>query len=62
MSTIIGIDLGTSTTEAAVYRNGVPEMIKTFDNSVILPSAVGIDADGNWVVGEKAKAQHLLRP
>ena len=40
MSTIIGIDLGTSTTEAAV----------------------GLDTSGNWVVGERARAQYLLSP
>ena len=52
MSAIIGIDLGTSTTEAAIYRNGKPEMIPNPDGEVITPSAVGIDAAGNWVIGE----------
>ncbi len=60
--TIIGIDLGTSTTEAAIYRDGKTEMILTFDNKAIVPSVVGIDESGNWVVGERAKAQLLLSP
>ena len=61
-NTIIGIDLGTSTTEAAVIRNGKPEMILNFSGQVITPSAVGIDADQQIMFGEKAKAQYLLAP
>lgn len=60
MSTIIGIDLGTSTTEAAVIQNGKPLMIFNLENEIITPSAVGIDADGKFVIGEKARAQYLL--
>ena len=62
MSLLIGIDLGTSTTEACVYRNGKREMIPNLEGRVIIPSAVGLDAEGNWVVGERAKAQALLLP
>lgn len=61
-NTIIGIDLGTSTTEAAVIQDGKPVMIANMENEVITPSAVGIDKGGNWVVGEKARAQYLLSP
>lgn len=62
MNTIIGIDLGTSTTEAAVIRDGRPVMIANLENEIITPSAVGIDTGGNWVIGEKARAQYLLSP
>lgn len=62
MSVIIGIDLGTSTTEAAVIRDGKPVMIMNPDREIITPSAVGLDQSGNWVVGEKARAQYLLSP
>lgn len=62
MNTIIGIDLGTSTTEAAIIQNDKPVMIMNLENKVITPSAVGIDADGNSIVGEKARAQYLLSP
>ena len=62
MSAVIGIDLGTSTTEAAVFRDGKPEMILNFDGEKVTPSAVGIDSDGNWVAGARAKAQYLLEP
>ncbi|MBR2853620.1 MAG: Hsp70 family protein [Clostridia bacterium] len=61
-SLLIGIDLGTSTTEAAIYRNGRPEMILNLDGTPVTPSAVGIDRDGNWVAGSRAKAQYLLEP
>ena len=60
--TIIGIDLGTSTTECCVYQEGKPVMLRNFSNEIITPSAVGLDEDGNWVVGERAKAQFLLSP
>lgn len=62
MNTIIGIDLGTSTTEAAIVQDGKPVMIINLENEVITPSAVGIDAGGNSIVGEKARAQYLLSP
>lgn len=62
MHTIIGIDLGTSTTEAAVIQNGRPLMIFNLENEIITPSAVGILSDGNFAVGEKARAQYLLSP
>lgn len=60
--TIIGIDLGTSTTEAAIIRNGKPEMILNFDGEVITPSVVGVDADKNFIFGDKAKSQYLMAP
>ena len=60
--TIIGIDLGTSTSEAAIIRNGKPEMILNFDGEVITPSAVGVDEDKHFVFGNKAKAQYLMAP
>ena len=62
MSYIIGIDLGTSTTEAAIYRDGKPELILNFLQQPVTPSAVGIDENGNWIVGERARAQYLLYP
>lgn len=60
--TIIGIDLGTSTTEAAIIRNGKPEMILNFDGEVITPSVVGVDGEKNFLFGDKAKAQYLMAP
>lgn len=62
MGTIIGIDLGTSTTEAAVIKDGKPVMVVNPDKEIITPSAVGLDADENFVIGARAKAQYLLSP
>ncbi len=62
MDTIIGIDLGTSTTEAAIYQEGKPVIILNFDGKEVTPSVVGIDDTGNMIVGEKAEAQLLLAP
>lgn len=62
MNTVIGIDLGTSTTEAAVIQNGKPLMIFNLENEIITPSAVGINENNEFVIGEKARAQFLLSP
>jgi len=59
---IIGIDLGTSTTEAAIFRDGKAEMIHGFDGSVVTPSAVGVDESGNLIIGGRAKAQFIMAP
>ena len=59
---ILGIDLGTTTTEAAIYRNGKVEMIPDFQGNYAVPSAVGIDDSGKFVVGERARAQYVLAP
>lgn len=59
---IIGIDLGTSTTEAAVIKDGKPVMLFNFEDNKVTPSAVGIDESGNYVVGARARAQYMLNP
>ena len=59
---VIGIDLGTTTTEAAIFRNGKTEMIINLNHEIVTPSAVGIDESGNFIIGAKAKAQYLLAP
>ena len=51
MSIILGIDLGTSTTECAIYKDDKPVMIPNEDEKIIIPSAVGVDDFGNWVIG-----------
>ena len=62
MSRLIGIDLGTSTTEAAVFRDGKTEMILNPEGQEVTPSAVGLDQEGNWIFGARARAQYLLFP
>ncbi|HBA97760.1 MAG TPA: hypothetical protein DCZ23_06600 [Lachnospiraceae bacterium] len=62
MNTIIGIDLGTSTTEAAVIRDGKPEIILNFDEEKVTPSVVGTDDSGNILVGGAALARQMIAP
>ena len=62
MAVVIGIDLGTSTTEAAVYVDGKTQMILNLSGNAVTPSVTGINPEGKWVIGEEAKAQALLYP
>lgn len=62
MNRIIGIDLGTSTSEAAVLVDGKPMVIENYEGELITPSVVGISQKGNIIVGEGAKEQLILRP
>lgn len=56
MSLPIGIDLGTTTSEIAVYRNDQPEFLRDIRNSRsgILPSAVAKGVGDELLVGEQA--------
>ena len=59
---MVGIDLGTSTTEAAIIKDGKPVMILNLNGQVITPSVVGVNQKGKFVFGEEAKAQFLMEP
>ncbi|MFI3197648.1 MAG: Hsp70 family protein [Methylococcaceae bacterium] len=58
---IIGIDLGTTNSEVAIVENGQVVVI-TDNNKKILPSFVGIDDQGDILVGESARNQYLVYP
>lgn len=62
MSKIIGIDLGTSTSEVAVLEGGRPKVIPDASGETIIPSVVGLAEDGTRLVGQDARDQMLLRP
>ena len=51
METIIGIDLGTTNSAVSVIRDGRPIMLKDANGQSILPSVVGLDNDGQLLVG-----------
>ncbi|CAM2008691.1 Hsp70 family protein [Acanthopleuribacter pedis] len=56
---IVGIDLGTTNSEIAVYREGRVDLL---GDPIILPSVVGCDESGRFMVGEAAKNQFALFP
>ncbi len=58
---IIGIDLGTTNSEVAIIENGQVLVIAD-NNRKILPSFVGIDDQGDILVGESARNQYLVYP
>ena len=58
---IIGIDLGTTNSEVAIIENGQVLVIAD-NNKKILPSFVGIDDQGDILVGETARNQYLVYP
>ena len=48
--TIVGIDLGTTNSEVAVIQGGRPVVLEE-NGEAILPSVVGLDAQGRLLVG-----------
>ncbi|MDH3763395.1 MAG: molecular chaperone DnaK [Gammaproteobacteria bacterium] len=63
---IIGIDLGTSNSAAAVLRGGRPVIIPSAEGISLggkaFPSYVAITADGQTLVGEPARRQQSANP
>ncbi len=59
---ILGIDLGTSNSMAAVYRNGKVDFIPSRMGSKIIPSVVSMDENGFFYAGEVAKERKLKSP
>jgi molecular chaperone DnaK len=59
---IVGIDLGTTNSEIAIYRNGRPEVLADARGRFILPSVVALSETGELLVGEEARNQFLLYP
>ncbi len=59
--TIIGIDLGTTNSEVAIYKDGRVTVLED-NNSRIIPSYVGLDDNGEIIVGEEAKNQYQVYP
>ena len=61
MAKIIGIDLGTTNSCAAVLEAGVPKVIPNPEGSRTTPSVVAYKK-GERIVGEAAKRQALTNP
>ena len=66
MAKIIGIDLGTSNSAAAVMIGGKPTLIPAAEGTTIggkaFPSVVAFTKDGELVVGEPARRQAVTNP
>ncbi|MEM4245050.1 MAG: molecular chaperone DnaK [Candidatus Nanoarchaeia archaeon] len=63
---IIGIDLGTSNSQAAVMIGGKPTIIPSAEGATIagkmFPSVVALTKDGQLLVGEPARRQAVTNP
>ncbi|TLZ71120.1 MAG: molecular chaperone DnaK [Methanobacteriota archaeon] len=66
MPKIIGIDLGTTNSEAGYMEGGAPKIIPSAEGSTyggkMFPSVVAFTKDGQILVGEPAKRQAVLNP
>ncbi|MBX6377972.1 MAG: molecular chaperone DnaK [Clostridia bacterium] len=62
MSKVIGIDLGTTNSVAAVVEGGEPVVIPNAEGSRLTPSVVAFTRDGERLVGQVAKRQAVTNP
>ncbi|MHA1754706.1 MAG: molecular chaperone DnaK [Candidatus Odinarchaeia archaeon] len=66
MGKIIGIDLGTSNSAAAVLEGGKPKIIPSAEGTTLggkaFPSYVAFTKDGQLLVGEPARRQAITNP
>jgi len=66
MAKIIGIDLGTSNSAAAIVENGKPVIIPSAEGTTLggkaFPSYVAFTKDGQVLVGEPARRQAVSNP
>jgi len=59
---VIGIDLGTTYSCAAMVENGRPRVISDTGGGYTIPSIVAMDGKGNHLVGQAAKRQIMTNP
>src|ERR1700709_1401841 len=62
MSKIIGIDLGTTNSCVAIMDGKQPKVIENAEGVRTTPSVVGIQEDGERLVGQPAKRQAVTNP
>jgi molecular chaperone HscC len=62
MSTIIGIDLGTTNSAAAYLTPDGPRIIPSALGEPLTPSVVGLDPEGKLLVGRAARELQVLHP
>lgn len=59
---LIGIDLGTTNSLVAIWRNSKVEILKNSLGHLMTPSVVSVEEDGSIVVGEIAKQRRVSHP
>ncbi|RMF80855.1 MAG: molecular chaperone DnaK [Chloroflexi bacterium] len=62
MGRIIGIDLGTTNSVVAIMEGGEPTVIPSSEGSVLVPSVVAINKNGERLVGRVARNQAIVNP
>jgi molecular chaperone HscC len=59
---IVGIDLGTTNSAIAIWRDGKAELIPNRLGQMLTPSAVSVDQDGEILVGMAARERQVSHP
>lgn len=62
MGRVVGIDLGTTNSVVAVMEGGKPVVIANAEGMRTTPSVVGINKEGERLVGQMARRQSVLDP
>lgn len=62
MGKAIGIDFSLHNCRVAALREKQPFIIENINGNRLTPVVVGVSEDGEWLVGEEAKAQAVLYP
>ena len=62
MSTVVGIDLGTTNSLVAYVRDGRPHVIRDRSGDGLVPSVVSVGEDGTIYVGREAQRRLLTAP
>ncbi|MEK6684681.1 MAG: molecular chaperone DnaK [Nitrospirota bacterium] len=61
MSTIVGIDLGTTNSLVAYMDGKEPKVIADREGRTLVPSVISVD-DQSWIVGEQARQRLITHP
>jgi molecular chaperone HscC len=59
---IVGIDLGTTFSLVGLFRDGAPRLVENALGARLTPSVVGLDDDGQVLVGQAAKERLISHP
>jgi len=59
---VIGIDLGTTNSLPAIWKDGHPEILRIEGEAALVPSVVHVKEDGTAIVGRSARARSLDDP